>query len=127
MCGESLICGNWFFHMTGLYTVALSAVYGVSVFCLSEYSDSAFLEAIIDNKPYTAALYPWQVLTRHCIEWNRLLHIDGTRPLQNKVKPFPLCCRSACCRSRPLSCPPISAACESSSPAAASSRPPSGL
>ena len=60
-CGESLVCGNWFFHMTGFYTVALSAVYGISVYCLSEYSDAAFLDMIIDNKPYTAALYPWQV------------------------------------------------------------------
>ena len=47
--------------MTGFYTVALSAVYGISVYCLSEYSDAAFLDIIIDNKPYTAALYPWQV------------------------------------------------------------------
>ena len=47
--------------MTGFYTVALSAVYGISVYCLSEYSDAAFLDMIIDNKPYTAALYPWQV------------------------------------------------------------------
>ena len=60
-CGDSLVCGNWFFHMTGFYTVALSAVYGISVYCLSEYSDAAFLDIIIDNKPYTAALYPWQV------------------------------------------------------------------
>jgi len=60
-CGDSLVCGNWFFHMTGFYTVALSAVYGISVYCLSEYSDAAFLDIIIDNKPYTAALYPWQI------------------------------------------------------------------
>ena len=50
--------------MTGFYTVALSAVYGISVYCLSEYSDAAFLDIINENKPYTAALYPWQVRKR---------------------------------------------------------------
>ena len=53
--------------MTGFYTVALSAVYGISVYCLSEYSDAAFLDIINENKPYTAALYPWQVRKREMI------------------------------------------------------------
>ena len=61
MSGDSLACGNWFFHMSGFYPVALSAIYGVTVYHLSEYSDTAFLEMIVDNKTQTATLYPWQV------------------------------------------------------------------
>ena len=42
--------------------MVLSAIYGVSVYCLSEYSDNAFLDLIGDNKTQTATLYPWQVI-----------------------------------------------------------------
>ena len=59
--GESIACGNWFFHMTGLYSVALSAIYGISLYTLSEYSNEAFVEMIVDNKIGTATVYPWQV------------------------------------------------------------------
>ena len=61
MCGDSLACGNHFFHMSGFYAVALAAIHGVSVFCLSDYSDDGFLEMIADQKIPTATLYPWQV------------------------------------------------------------------
>ena len=59
--GENLACGNWFFHMTGLYSVTLSAIYGISLYTLSEYSNEAFVEMIVDNKIGTASVYPWQV------------------------------------------------------------------
>lgn len=61
MMGENIACGNWFFHLSGFYTVALAAIYGVSVYTLSEYSDTAFFDLIVDNKTQTANLYPWQV------------------------------------------------------------------
>eukprot|EP00095_Tigriopus_kingsejongensis_P001553 maker-scaffold137_size321222-snap-gene-0.10 protein:Tk01553 transcript:maker-scaffold137_size321222-snap-gene-0.10-mRNA-1 annotation:"4-coumarate-- ligase-like" len=61
MIGDSIACGNWFFHMSGFYTVALASIYGVSVYSLSEYSDNAFVELIVDNKTQTANLYPWQI------------------------------------------------------------------
>lgn len=69
MHGDSVACGNWFFHMSGFYTVALAAIYGVTVYCLSEYSDSSFLEMIVDNRIQTASLYSWQVTKR-----NKLSH-----------------------------------------------------
>eukprot|EP00094_Tigriopus_californicus_P002372 TCALIF_02290-PA protein Name:"Similar to 4cl2 Probable 4-coumarate--CoA ligase 2 (Dictyostelium discoideum)" AED:0.08 eAED:0.08 QI:10/0.81/0.83/0.91/0.90/0.83/12/272/929 len=47
MMGENIACGNWFFHLSGFYTVALAAIYGVSVFTLSEYSDTGFFDLII--------------------------------------------------------------------------------
>ena len=59
--GENFACGNWFFHMTGLYSVTLSSIYGLSLYTLSEYSNEAFLEMIVDNKVATASVYPWQV------------------------------------------------------------------
>ena len=65
--GESLACGNWFFHMTGLYSVTLSAVYGISLYTLSEYSNEAFVEMIVDNKIATASVYPWQVKFLHIL------------------------------------------------------------
>ena len=65
--GESLACGNWFFHMTGLYSVTLSAVYGISLYTLSEYSNEAFVEMIVDNKIATASVYPWQVKFLHLL------------------------------------------------------------
>ena len=61
MVGDSVACGNWFFHLSGFYPVILAAVYGVSVFCLSEYSNAALMEMIMDHRIGTAALYPWQV------------------------------------------------------------------
>lgn len=59
--GDSVACGVWFFHNTGLYAFALASIYGLSLYTLSEYSDSAFLDLIVDNKIASAALYPWQV------------------------------------------------------------------
>ena len=59
--GENIACGNWFFHMTGLYAVALSSIHGLSLYTLSEYSNESFVEMIVDNKISTAAVYPWQV------------------------------------------------------------------
>ena len=41
--GESIACGNWFYHLTGLYAFTLSSLYGLSMYTLSDYSDSAFL------------------------------------------------------------------------------------
>ena len=58
---SSVVCGNWFFHLTGLYTFALSAVYGITLYTLSDYSDNAFLDAIVDTKSATATVYPWQI------------------------------------------------------------------
>jgi len=57
----SVVCGNWFFHMTGLYSFALSAIYGITLYSLSEYTDLALLDAIVDTKSATATLYPWQI------------------------------------------------------------------
>ena len=50
-----------YYYYYRFYPVALSAIYGVSLYCLSEYSDGAFLEMMAENKIQTAALYPWQV------------------------------------------------------------------
>ena len=60
--GENLACGNSFFHMTGLYSVILSAMYGLSMYTLSDYSNESFVEMIVDNKISTASVYPWQVI-----------------------------------------------------------------
>ena len=59
--GESVACGNWFFHMTGFYAFALSSIYGLTMYTLSEYTNESFLEMIVDNKIGTATVYPWQV------------------------------------------------------------------
>lgn len=61
MMGDSLACGNWFFHVSGFYPVVLAACYGVTVYALSEYSNTAFLEMVVETKTATATLYPWQV------------------------------------------------------------------
>ena len=66
--GDTVACGNWFFHLTGLYAVSLASIYGLSLYTLSDYSDSAFLDMIVDNKIGTASVYPWQV----CIASNFL-------------------------------------------------------
>ena len=58
---ESVVCGNWFFHMTGLYSFALAAVYGITLFTQSDYSDTGLLEAIVENKANSATMYSWQV------------------------------------------------------------------
>jgi hypothetical protein len=44
-----------------LYTFALSAIYGITLYTLSDYSDIAFLDAIVDTKSATATVYPWQI------------------------------------------------------------------
>ena len=62
--GESVICGNWFFHMSGLYSFALSSIYGITLFSMSDYSDTNLLDAIVDNRAANATLYSWQVGTR---------------------------------------------------------------
>ena len=41
--GDSVACGNWFYHLTGLYSFALSSIYGLSLYTLSDYSDAAFM------------------------------------------------------------------------------------
>ncbi len=61
MVGDSISLGTSFFHLSGMYPVLLAAVYGVTVHCLSDYSDKAFLSMIRDTRSSTAALYPWQV------------------------------------------------------------------
>ena len=35
--GESVVCGNWFFHMTGLYAFVLAAIHGITLYTQSEY------------------------------------------------------------------------------------------
>ena len=47
--------------MTGLYSFALAAVYGITLFTQSDYSDTGLLEAIVENKANTATMYSWQV------------------------------------------------------------------
>ena len=47
--------------MTGLYAFCLSAVYGITMYTLSDYSDLAFLEAIVETKTASATVYPWQI------------------------------------------------------------------
>ena len=61
LAGDSVVCGNWFFHMTGLYAFALAAIYGITLYTQSEYSDSGLLDAVVDNKVNTVTLYAWQV------------------------------------------------------------------
>ena len=41
--GDSIACGNWFYHLTGLYAFSLASIYGLSLYTLSDYSDTAFL------------------------------------------------------------------------------------
>ena len=55
------VCGNWFFHMTGLYSFVLATIYGITLYTQSEYSDLGLLEAIVENKVSTATMYSWQV------------------------------------------------------------------
>jgi len=59
--GDSVVCGNWFFHMTGLYSFALAAIYGLTLYTQSDYSDNGLLEAIVENKVNTATMYSWQI------------------------------------------------------------------
>ena len=35
--GEGVVCGNWFFHMTGLYAFVLAAIHGITLYTQSEY------------------------------------------------------------------------------------------
>jgi acyl-CoA synthetase (AMP-forming)/AMP-acid ligase II len=61
LMGDSVVCGNWFFHTTGLYAFALAAMYGISMYTQSDYSDNGLLDAIVDNRVATATMYSWQV------------------------------------------------------------------
>ena len=47
--------------MTGLYSFVLAAIYGITLYTQSEYSDLGLLEAIVENKVSTATMYSWQV------------------------------------------------------------------
>jgi len=59
--GDCIFCGNWFFHFTGFHSFALSAIHGLSMYFLSEYSDNALLTGLADLAISNAVLYPWQV------------------------------------------------------------------
>ena len=61
MTGDSIVCGNWFFHMSGLYSFALAAIYGITLYTQSDYSDSGLLETVVENKVNTVTMYSWQV------------------------------------------------------------------
>jgi len=63
MVGETLFCGLWFFHFLGLQCLALSAIHGLSVCVLSEYSDQDLLQELQDQASSNAVLYPWQMRT----------------------------------------------------------------
>ena len=41
--GDSVACGKWVYHLTGLYSFALASIYGLSLYTLSDYSDAAFM------------------------------------------------------------------------------------
>ena len=62
MTGDSIVCGNWFFHMSGLYSFALAAIYGITLYTQSDYSDNGLLEAVVENKVNTVTMYSWQVI-----------------------------------------------------------------
>jgi len=59
--GDGVVCGNWFFHMTGLYAFVLAAIHGITLYTQSEYSDLGLLEAMVENKVSTVTLYSWQI------------------------------------------------------------------
>jgi len=59
--GDCILCGNWFFHFTGFHSFALSAIHGLTMYFLSEYSDNDLLTALADLAISNAVLYPWQV------------------------------------------------------------------
>ena len=59
--GDTFFCGNWFFHFTGLQAFALSAVQGLGMYSLSDYSDRALLGALQQHSIANAVLYPWQI------------------------------------------------------------------
>ena len=61
LTGDSVVCGNWFFHMSGLYSFALAAIYGITLYTQSDYSDNGLLEAVVENKVNTVTMYSWQV------------------------------------------------------------------
>ena len=61
LTGDSIVCGNWFFHMSGLYSFALAAIYGITLYTQSDYSDNGLLEAVVENKVNTVTMYSWQV------------------------------------------------------------------
>lgn len=57
----AIVSGNWFFHMTGLYCFALAAIYGITLYTQSDYTDTGLLEAITETKVNTVSLYSWQI------------------------------------------------------------------
>jgi len=59
--GDTFFCGNWFFHFTGLQAFSLSAVHGLTMTVLSDYSDRALLGTLQQHGIANAVLYPWQV------------------------------------------------------------------
>lgn len=59
--GDTVLGGCWFFHTSGLYSFALSAVHGISLYVLSDYSDENLLAGLSDPAISTAVLYPWQL------------------------------------------------------------------
>jgi len=59
--GDCIFCGNWFFHFTGFHSFALTAIHGLTMYFLSEYSDNDLLSALADLAVSNAVLYPWQV------------------------------------------------------------------
>ena len=59
--GDCIFCGNWFFHFTGFHSFSLSAIHGLTMYFLSEYSDNDLLTALADLAISNAVLYPWQV------------------------------------------------------------------
>ena len=64
--GDSFLCGLWFFHFTGLHSFALSAIHGLSMAVMSEYSDKAMLTAVQTRGVANAVLYSWQVENLLC-------------------------------------------------------------
>ena len=58
--GDCILCGNWFFHFTGFHSFSLSAIHGLTMYFLSEYSDNDLLTALADLAISNAVLVPWQ-------------------------------------------------------------------
>lgn len=61
--------------MTGLYSFALSAIYGITLYTLSEYTDLAFLDTIVDTKSATATVYPWQIRQHFLIDLQNVKYL----------------------------------------------------
>ena len=61
--------------MTGLYSFVLAAIYGITLYTQSEYSDLGLLEAIVENKVSTATMYSWQVSFKFVLPM-KLMHLS---------------------------------------------------